>query len=232
MGPTAMINVETKQFTPSQIIATCGINPVTFRVLKCTKGLFPSAHGRGECYGIVDAGVATVIGKLMRANCGGQDAIDWAQKFIPHHFSHVAKFRLNYGLCTGASLIVNDTSAPGVEVKLDLDAIMDDVIAGLQLEEQVFAEPPSASLMQTILHRADKYVGSQSFYKRRERADKLKNPSPEELSIVLGIPLWLLNLLKSCENARKRAQAAEQLGPMAEHLMPMAEKLRGEVTLQ
>jgi hypothetical protein len=227
-----MINVETKQFSPGQIIATCGINPVTFRVLKCTKGLFPLVHGRKDCYSIVDAGVATVIGKLMRANCGGQDAIDFAQKFIPYHFSHVAKFRLNYGFCTGLRLIMNDTSKPGVEVALDLDAIMDDVIAGLQLEERVFAEPPSASSMQTILHRADKYVGSQSFYKRRERADKLKNASPEEHSIAIGIPLWLLNLLKSCENARKRAQAAEQLGLTAEHLMPMAEKLRSEATLQ
>ena len=92
-----------------------------------------------------------------------------------------------------------------------------DVIAGLQLEEQVFAEPPAASFEKTILDRADKYIGSQSFYRRKERANKLKNPSPEELSIAMGIPLWLMNMLQS-EMAGKRAQGAEPLRPMAEKL--------------
>jgi hypothetical protein len=218
------IDVEKRRWRSGDVAEAAGISIRLFRSWRDNFALFPwaTAGKKGNRFSIVDTAVVIAANMLREAGFGDlRSAIGFVQTNLPVHFRAIAHNRLNFGVWSGVTAPVwQRGSACAVTTVLDLDAVIERVIAGLDLPTPAFPQPPRPRLETAprVVARAEKYVNSPSFERRCaafvKAVAKREPPATtlEEISRALGVPLWMLTMQDETHQA-----------------WPIAERVRGEV---
>jgi hypothetical protein len=216
------IDVQKRRWRSAEVSETAGITRRQLRQWREEFGLFPwaAAGKEGNRFSVVDTCLVVAVATVRDAGFNVGSAIDWMQANLPVWFERVAGLRLNFGCWCGITIpMFQPAAACAITATLDLDRVVERVIAGLRLPTPIFDAPPSK--LQTafaVVERADKFINSPHFAARCAAFLKIvtarRPPATTlaEISVSLGVPLWILAM----EDETHRA-------------WPVAKRLRSEM---
>jgi hypothetical protein len=211
-------DVEQKQFSVVQMGGLTGKCLDLYYKWRNKYGLFPETEGLHGClHSLVDACLLISCAQLTNAGFGTRHVIPWAQKFLPQELKGVAYNRLNHGIWSGTSVLARNEHQPDKIETLDLDTIVEQAITGLDIQLPVFNQTPPLKLAMTIAERVNKYLDKPAF---KTRVSKLKKPpqSLAELSVALGVPLWILTAQDEADKVWPVLQRVRSVYPAAKNL--------------